>query len=111
VNFPVSLDRAVAAIGNLARPYVLYSAASSSALATVSIVWMRADLMAGAAFVGAAWGGVALLYGAKAIEEHGKAKSAAGVEVAKAASVPPGPQEVVVTNTATDPVHVEETRP
>jgi hypothetical protein len=80
--FPISLDRAVSALGNLARPFVLYSASTSSALATVSIVWMRADLMAGAAFVGAAWGGVALLYGAKAAEEANKAKSEARVAVA-----------------------------
>lgn len=75
MNLPISLDRAVAALGNLARPYVLYSAATSSALATVSIVWMRGDLMAGAAFVGAAWGGVALLYGAKAMENASVAKT------------------------------------
>jgi hypothetical protein len=75
VNLPISLDRIVSAIGNVARPYVLYSAATSSALATVSIVWMKADLMAGAAFVGAAWGGVALLYGAKAMENASVAKT------------------------------------
>ena len=83
----ITLDRLVSAIGNIARPYVLYSAATSSALATVSIVWMRGDLMAGAAFVGAAWGGVALLYGAKAAEEANKAKSEASVAVAQ--SSPP----------------------
>ena len=88
MRFPLSLDRAVSVLGNLARPYVLYSAASSSALATVSIVWMRLDLMAGAAFVGAAWGGVALLYGAKAAEEANKAKSEATVAVAAQASPP-----------------------
>ena len=77
------LDRAVSALGSLARPFVLYSAATSSALATVSIVWMRGDLMAGAAFVGAAWGGVALLYGAKAAEEANKAKSEANVAMAQ----------------------------
>lgn len=75
MNLPISLERIVAAIGSVARPYVLYSAATSSALATVSIVWMKADLMAGAAFVGAAWGGVALLYGAKAMENASVAKT------------------------------------
>ena len=75
MNFPISLERIVTAIGSVARPYVLYSAATSSALATVSIVWMKADLMAGAAFVGAAWGGVALLYGAKAMENAPVAKT------------------------------------
>ena len=89
MNLPISLDRIVSAIGNVARPYVLYSAATSSALSTVSIVWMRADLMAGAAFVGAAWGGVALLYGAKAAEEANKAKSEASVAVAQTTPSPP----------------------
>lgn len=75
MNLPITFDRIVSAIGNVARPYVLYSAATSSALATVSIVWMRLDLIAGAAFVGAAWGGVALLYGAKSLENASVAKT------------------------------------
>lgn len=76
-------ERVVSALGNLARPSVLYLAAWSSAIATVSIVWMRLDLIAGAAFITASWGGVALLYGAKAIEERGKAKSEAEVAIAQ----------------------------
>ena len=105
------LERGVAALGNLARPFVLYAAALSSALATVSIVWMRLDLLAGAAFITASWGGVGLLYGAKAIEERGKNKDAASVEVARVTGASPEPQEVVVTNTPGDPVNVAETRP
>lgn len=85
----IELERIVTAVGNAARPYVLISAATSSALATVSIVWMRGDLMAGAAFVGAAWGGVALLYGAKAAEEANKAKSEASIAVAASAAPTP----------------------
>lgn len=77
------LERITAALGNLARPFVLYAAAASSALATVSVVWMRLELIAGAAFITASWGGVALLYGAKAIEERGKAKSEAEVAIAQ----------------------------
>lgn len=84
VQYPAArFERTVSALGNLARPFVLYSAAASSALATVSVVWMRLDLIAGAAFVGATWGGVALLYGAKAAEERGKAKSEAAVAIAQ----------------------------
>lgn len=85
-------ERIVSALGNLARPFVLYAAAASSALATVSIVWMKLDLIAGAAFITASWGGVALLYGAKAIEERGKAKSEA--EVAIAQTNAPGPPTI-----------------
>lgn len=78
------LERWTASLGNLARPVVLYLAAASSALATVSIVWMRLDLITGAAFIAASWAGVAALYGAKAIEERGKAKSEAAVQIAQA---------------------------
>lgn len=84
----ITLDQAVTALGNLARPFVLYSAATSSALATVSIVWMRGDLMAGAAFVGAAWGGVAMLYGAKAWETARTDKQATEREIARATTRP-----------------------
>lgn len=76
-------ERVVSALGNLARPFVLYSAALSSGLATVSIVWMRLDLITGAAFIAASWAGVGVLYGAKAIEERGKAKSDAAVLIAQ----------------------------
>jgi hypothetical protein len=85
------LERWTASLGNLARPFVLYAASASSAVATVSIVWMRLDLVAGAAFIGATWGGVALLYGAKAAEERGKAKSEAEVEIARASTPPDAP--------------------
>lgn len=106
-----SLERWTATLGHLARPYVLTSASTGGMIATVSIVWMGADLMAGAAFIAAAWAGVAALYGAKAAEERGKAKSNAEVAIAQAAGVSSTPQEVVVTNTAEDPVQVEETIP
>ena len=79
-------ERVVSALGNLARPNVLYVSAWSAAIATVSIVWMRLDLLAGAAFITAAWAGVAALYTAKAIEERGKAKSEAEVAIAQTTS-------------------------
>ncbi len=74
----------MAALGNLARPFVLYAAATSSAVSTVMVVAKEMDLMAGAAFIAAAWGGVGVLCGAKALEERGKAKSEATVAVAQA---------------------------
>ncbi len=76
-------ERVVSALGNLARPFVLYAAAFSSAFATMAVVLKELDLTAGAIFVGANWSGVALLYGAKAIEERGKAKSEAAVAIAQ----------------------------
>lgn len=90
IPFP-DLDRLTLALGALARPYVLYSASTSAGLSTVSIVWMRLDLMAGAAFVAAAWAGVAALYAAKAAEERGKAKSEAEVAIAQTNAGEPHP--------------------
>lgn len=89
MNLQPRFERVVAALGNLARPYVLYSASTSSALATVSIVWLGQDLSAGALFIGAAWGGVAALYAAKAAEERGKAKSEAEVAIAAQTNTAP----------------------
>lgn len=82
------LERWTATLGNLARPYVLYAASTSSAISTVSIVWMGLDLMAGAAFITATWAGVGVLYGAKALEERGKAKSEAQVAIAQSTTEP-----------------------
>lgn len=81
-------ERVVAALGNLARPFVLYAAGGSSAVATIMVVIKEMDLIAGAAFITAAWGGTGLLYGAKAIEERGKAKSEAAVAIAQANTPP-----------------------
>lgn len=84
VQFPAArFERVVAALGNLARPFVLYAASLSSAIATCAVVFKEMDLTSGAIFVGANWSGVALLYGAKAIEERGKAKSEAAVQIAQ----------------------------
>lgn len=77
------LERWAAAIGSLARPYVLIAAASSSAIATVALAFRDVSLFEAAAYITAAWAGVGLVYGAKAIEERGKAKSSAAVEIAK----------------------------
>lgn len=88
MTLPPRFERVVTALGALARPFVLFSAGGSSALATVSIVWMRLDLMAGAAFITAAWAGTGVLYGAKALEERSKAKADAQARVAEAAITP-----------------------
>ena len=78
------LERWASALGNLARPFTLYVAGISSAVATVAIVFRGASLIEGAAYITAAWGGVGVLYGAKALEEGRKAKATADVEIAKA---------------------------
>lgn len=82
----MTLERWTEALGQLARPFTLYVAAASSAIATVAIVFRGVSLIEGAAYITAAWAGVGVLYGAKALEERGKAKSSAEVEIAKAKS-------------------------
>lgn len=77
-------ERIVTALGELARPYVLYAAATSAAVATIKLGWSDAALIEKSAFIGAAWAGVAALYGAKALEERGKAKSDERVAIAQA---------------------------
>ena len=101
------LARWTASLGALARPFVLYSAAGSAAFSTISIPLMKMDLIAGAAFIGAAWTGVAALYGAKALEERGKAKSSAEVAIAASANAPatapaptPDPAEAALDQTS-----------
>jgi formate-dependent nitrite reductase membrane component NrfD len=106
-----SLERWTATLGHLARPYVLTSASTGSMIATISIPFTGADLFAGAAFIAAAWAGVAALYAAKAVEERDKARSTADIAIARASGTSSTPQQVVVTNTAEDPVQVEETTP
>lgn len=77
-------ERVVEALGALARPYVLYSAALSAAVVTIRLGWTDAALIEKAAFVGTVWSGVAVLFGAKALEERGKAKSDERVAIARA---------------------------
>lgn len=111
----ITLDRLAWFIGEVARPFTLYAAGVSSAVATVVIPFRTSSLIEGAAYIGAAWGGTAALYGAKAWEQSRTRKAEvaadADVAIARATGNAPGPQEVVVTNTPGDPVHVEETRP
>lgn len=69
-------------IGHIARPFCLIAASGSAAFATVTIPFRPGmTLTEGAIYIGAAWGGVAALYGAKALEERGKAASYAEMRV------------------------------
>lgn len=83
-----SLERYVAAGGDLARPSAIFIAACAAALATVILAigacFGAVDLIAASAFIGAAWAGVAALYGAKALEEGRKSKADASVKIAQA---------------------------
>lgn len=81
-------ERAVSAIGNLARPSVLYIAAWSAGLATVRLGFSEGSWVEKAAFIGAAWTGVGVLYGAKALEEGRKAKVDGEVAIAQTPTRP-----------------------
>lgn len=109
----MTLDRLAWFIGQVARPFTLYAAGVSSAVATVTIPFRTTSLIEGAAYIGAAWGGTAALYGAKAWETSRtrKAEVAANatVEVARATGATPTPQDVRVVNEADDAVPVEPT--
>ena len=86
-------ERTVAGIGNLARPSVLYIAAWSAGVATVRLAFSDGSWVEKAAFIAAAWTGVAALYGAKALEEGRKAKVDGEVAIAQApTNQPPKPQ-------------------
>ena len=105
------LDRTSHFIGETARPVAIISTSIAASVATVIIARQVENGNDGAIFIGAVLAGVATLYVGKAWEKVKAGSHARDVEVAQATGTTPGPQEVVVTNTHTDPVHVEETRP
>lgn len=107
----ITLDRISDFVGKVARPSAIITTSWAAAAATVIIALKVQDGNDGFIFIGGVFAGVAVIYGAKAAEEFGKSRNAANVEMARATGNTPGPQEVVVTNSPGDPVHVEETRP
>ena len=95
------MDRIKTFIADIARPYSIISLSTASAAAVV-IIAHKVDGFEGAAlFIGAAMGGVAALYGAKAAENSQTAKHAANVEIAKAAGAAPVVDTPSVTMTTT----------
>lgn len=89
----MNLDRFSWLAGELARPFTLYAAGVSSAVATAVIPFRTESLIEGAAYIAAAWGGTAALYGAKAWEQSRtrNAEVAANAEVAIAQTNAAGP--------------------
>jgi hypothetical protein len=101
------MERIKVFIADIARPYSIISLSTASSAAVV-IVAHKVDGFEGAAlFIGAAMGGVAALYGAKAAENSQTAKHAANVEIAKAA----GPVPVVDTASLTMTTTTTEVKP
>jgi hypothetical protein len=98
-------------IGEIARPFAIMTTAYAAAHATIVIAGKVENGNDGAIFAGAYFLGVGTLFLGKAAEIISAGRHRRDVDVAQATGSPPGPQEVVVTNTPADPVHVEETRP
>lgn len=84
----MNLDRISWFMGETARPYSLFAAATSSFVATILTAIYNPNAE-GAFFVAACWAGVGALYHSKAWEEQKKAGQAASVEIAKAQQPPP----------------------
>lgn len=82
------LDASKAFLGDLARPYVLLIISSAAAASTVMVA-SKVDGPEAALFITAVLGGVAALYGAKAMENAATAKQTATVAVAQAKAPPP----------------------
>lgn len=110
----MNLDRIAWFVGEIARPFTLYAAGVSSAVATVVIPFRTDSLVEGAAYIAAAWGGTAALYGAKAWEQSRTRKAEveanATVAIAQTTGASPTPQDVIIKNDPADPVPVEEAR-
>lgn len=91
----ITLDRLAWFTGEFARPFTLYAAGFSSAVATVVIPFRTDSLIEGAAYIAAAWGGTAALYGAKAWEQsrtrNAEVAANADVAIAQTNAASPAP--------------------
>lgn len=91
-----------AAMADLARPFALYSVGASTGVAIVRLAWVGDDLSNGAVFIGAALGGLGVLYGAKAWENAKVGGQAAEVEKERAKATPPPAEALKPASTDSD---------
>ena len=103
----MTLDRLAWFIGQVARPIGIIAACLSASVASIVMAAKVTDGNDGYLLAGAIWLGAGAIFGAKALEERGKAKSAAEVQIARATGASPNPQPVQVVNDPDDPVPVE----
>lgn len=88
-------DWIAAKFADLARPGVLWMSGGSMSFSTGWLAWKGGpDLVAGTGFIVAGWAGVAVLYGAKAVEETFKSGQTASLEKVRAGQVP-APKEAL----------------
>lgn len=107
----MTLDRIAWFVGEIARPIAIIVSCVAASIASVIMALKVTDGSDGSLLAGAIWLGAGGIFVGKAVEEFGKSRNRANVEIAHATGATPGPQEVVVTNPPDAPVHVEETRP
>lgn len=105
----MTLDRISWFIGQIARPVGIMAACLSAGIASIIMAAKVTDGNDGYLLAGAIWLGAGAIFGAKALEERGKAKSQAEVEIARATGASPAPQQVEVINTPDAPIPVEPT--
>jgi len=104
----MTLDRLAWFIGQIARPVGIMAACIAAAAASIIMALKVTDGNDGYLLAGAIWLGAGGIFGVKALEERGKAKSAADVQIAQATGASPQPQGVVIKNDPSDPVPVEQ---
>lgn len=104
----MTLDRIAWFTGQVARPFAIIWTALCAGIGTLILAAKLDDPVQSAVFIGAVYTvGLSPIFIGKAVEERGKAKSAADVEIAKQTSASPTPQDVRVVNAPQDPVPVD----
>jgi hypothetical protein len=81
---PSRVDQIKGFVGDLARPFAIYTIAGSTAAAII-MESVGADKLTAAGLI------IGALYGAKTVENNTSAKQAASVEIAKATAAAPPP--------------------
>lgn len=104
----MTLDRLAWFIGEIARPVGIIASCLAASIASVVMATRVTDGNDGYLLAGAIWLGAGVIFGAKALEERGKAKSAADVQIARSGVDRRQPQEVIIKNEPGDAVPVEE---
>lgn len=84
----MTLDRIARFMGEVARPFSIISTSTGASIAIVIVANKVEGGVEGAAFIGAALGGLVGLYGFKAWERRKEAEKAADVETARIHSTP-----------------------
>lgn len=72
---PTRLDSIKSFVGDIARPFAIYTASASGAASSLIVAIKGSDYTGGALFIAAVWAGVAALYASKSVELVGIAKN------------------------------------